>query len=132
MAARTDEPPALLDEQWGRRLALVAGLLGVAFLLNPLYVFPDAASRTEFFVLVWLLNGVVALYGVALLAVAYLGRHGRAPAATAWAVGVGVAILLLGPVAGFPLGLFSWVGLALAATFAVGVPSAWRAYRRGD
>ncbi|WP_435360960.1 hypothetical protein [Haloarchaeobius sp. DFWS5] len=111
----------------GRGFAVVDALVGLVFVASPLYLLTDADPSAAGIVQV--VHGIAVVFGLSLLALSWVGRHGARPLATMGPALFGVLLLVLGPVLDYVPGQLSWAGLALAGVFAVTVPALWVAYR---
>ena len=112
----------------GRTFAALAALLGLVFLASPLYLLTGLAARAELTTVVTIVQSLSVAFGCCLVGIGVLGFGGQRPVATVAPVLLGVALLVLGPVLGFPFGLLNWAGLVLASVFAGGIPAMWTLY----
>ncbi|WP_440990908.1 hypothetical protein [Haloarchaeobius baliensis] len=115
--------PPVDPELVGRAFAALSGLLGLAFLAMP--VTTDLGSRLEPAAVVPVVYGLAVAFGLCLVAISWLGRDGRRPVATVAPALLAVALLLLGPGLGYPLGAFNWAGLVLASVVFGGLGALW-------
>lgn len=60
----------------GRFLAGLALALGVAFVLNPVYLYTNAEQTAEFSIFFRFVNAALLLYGCCLVAAGWYGRRG--------------------------------------------------------
>ena len=109
----------------GRLLAGLALALGVAFVLNPLYLYTNAEQTTEFSIFFRFVNAALLLYGCCLVAAGWYGRRGDAPAVLGGLVGLGVLLALTGPANLLPFPVLAWSGVAFLLTIFLGVPGVW-------
>jgi peptidoglycan/LPS O-acetylase OafA/YrhL len=113
------------SERRGRVLAGLAFALGVAFVLNPLYLYTNAEQTTEFSIFFRFVNAALLLYGLCLVAAGWYGRRGDAPTVLGGLVGLGVLLALTGPVNPIPFPVLAWSGVAFLLTLLLGVPGVW-------
>ncbi|WP_435345253.1 hypothetical protein [Haloarchaeobius sp. HRN-SO-5] len=112
----------------GRLFAALAGLLGLVFVASPVYLLDGLAAETDLSTVVAFIQALAVAYGLCLVGIGWLGFEGQRPLATIAPVLLGLALLVVGPVLGFPFGLFNWAGLVLASVFAGGIPAMWMLY----
>jgi len=117
------------SERRGRVLAGLAFALGVAFVLNPLYLYTNAEQTTEFSIFLRFVNAALLLYGLCLVAAGWYGRRGDAPAVLGGLVGLGVLLALTGPANLIPFPVLAWSGVAFLLTLVIGVPGVWMVRR---
>ncbi|WP_267642587.1 hypothetical protein [Haloarchaeobius amylolyticus] len=120
-----DLDPVLL----GRGAAALAGVLGLVFLASPLFLLTTAAADPEVAEVALIIQSTAVAFGLTLVAVAWVDRHGQSILAAAGPAGLAVVLLVTGPVLGYAFGVFSWAGLLLASVFVAGIPGIWKAYQ---
>ncbi|WP_439025618.1 hypothetical protein [Haloarchaeobius sp. DT45] len=113
----------------GRGAAALDGVLGLVFLASPLYLFTAAAADSEVATVALMIQVIAVAFGLCLVGIAWVGKHGQSILATAAPALLALVLLLTGPVLGYVFGVFSWAGLLLASVFVAGIPGIWTAYR---
>jgi len=113
----------------GRVVAGVAVVLGLVFVLNPLYLYTNAEQLTEFSIFLRFINAALLLYGLILLAAGWYGRHGDAPTILGGLVGLGLLLALTGPIGILPFPVLVWAATAVALTIVLGIPGVWAVRR---
>jgi len=106
----------------GRVLAAIAIAMGVAFVLNPLYLYPNAERTTEFSIFLRFVNAALLLYGLCLVAAGWYGRGGELPTVLGGLVGLGLLLALTGPLELISFPVLLWAAIAVALTVVLGVP----------
>ncbi|MFQ3294737.1 MAG: hypothetical protein ACI9PP_000965 [Halobacteriales archaeon] len=106
----------------GRVLAALAFAFGVVFVLNPLYLYTNAAQTTEFSIFLRFVNAALLLYGICLVAAGWYGRGGEVPTVLGGLVGLGLLLALTGPMGLLSFPVLLWTGMAFALTVVLGVP----------
>lgn len=106
----------------GRVLAALAIAMGVAFVLNPLYLYTNAEGTTEFSIFLRFVNAALLLYGLCLVAAGWYGRGGELPTVLGGLVGLGFALVLTGPMGLISFPVLLWAAIAFALTVVLGVP----------
>ncbi|WP_435363232.1 hypothetical protein [Haloarchaeobius sp. DYHT-AS-18] len=113
----------------GRGGAALAGVLGLVFLASPLFLLTAVAADPEVAQVAFIIQGTAVVFGLCLVAISVVGKHGRSILATGAPALLAVVLLLTGPVLGYVIGVFSWAGLLLASVFVAGIPGIWTAYK---
>lgn len=115
----------------GRVLAAFAIALGVAFVLNPLYLYTNAEGTTEFSIFLRFVNAVLLLYGFCLIGAGWYGRGGELPSVLGGLVGLGVVLALTGPLDLISFPVLLWTAIAFALTVVLGVSGVIAVRRAG-